>query len=64
MSFDGEGSTLRLEPETKCPKCRKAGIHYTGTAVLHGNPYTPAADTEVEHHYACPHCTHRWSHYA
>jgi DNA-directed RNA polymerase subunit M/transcription elongation factor TFIIS len=64
MSFDGEGSTQRLEPTTRCPKCHTLGVHYTGSSVLHGNPYTPAADTEIEHHYACPRCQHRWSSYA
>lgn len=61
MSFDGAGSTRRLESTSKCPKCRVAGIYYTGSSVLHGNPYTPAADTEVEHHYECSRCDHRWS---
>jgi len=47
----------------KCPKCKQ----YTGkleyTDQIHGNIYTPAADTEVEHHYQCrnPDCKHSWS---
>lgn len=63
MGFNGANSESRLEKGSKCPKCRKAGIYYTGSSVLHGNPYTPAADTEVEHHYSCPHCQHNWSAY-
>lgn len=59
--FDGEGSENRLEPKTPCPKCKKKGVHYTGSDVNHGNPFTPAADTEVEHYYSCPKCNHSWS---
>jgi len=62
--FGGRGSEKVLQPETPCPRCKRKGIHYVGSSVLHGNPYTPAADTEVEHHYACPHCQHAWSSYA
>lgn len=61
-NFDGYGSTKNLEPGHKCPKCKKTGgVYYHGSEVLHGNPYTPAADTDVRHYYECEKCGHKWS---
>ena len=65
MSVDGKGSTNNLESTKKCPKCKRKGhIHYTGSNVLHGNPYTSAANTEVEHYYQCEKCGHEFSEFA
>jgi len=65
MSFEGEGSANRRESTKRCPKCKKMGqVYYTGSNVLHGNPYTPAADTEVEHYYECRHCGYEFKEYA
>ncbi len=62
-NFDGPGSCKQLEKNTKCPKCKKKGVYYVGSEVLHGNPYTPASDTEVSHYYECARkkCKHSWS---
>lgn len=62
--FDGEGSEDRPEPHVPCPACKTKPTRFTGSSVLHGNPFSPAADTEVEHYYRCPKCEHRWSHLA
>lgn len=48
----------------KCPYCRHKGIDYLGRNVLHGNPSTPASDTEVELLYYCPGCELHWSDFA
>ncbi|GAB4517439.1 MAG: hypothetical protein OHK0046_24000 [Anaerolineae bacterium] len=61
-SFEGRGSTEQPEASKQCPKCKKKGlVYYVGSDVLHGNPFTPAADTEVEHHYECRNCQYTWS---
>jgi hypothetical protein len=39
-----------------CPWCNKKGIFDSDYKVLHGNPESPAADTEVEFTYTCSHC--------
>jgi DNA-directed RNA polymerase subunit M/transcription elongation factor TFIIS len=63
--FEGQGSTDRPAPKLKCPKCKQTGhVHYTGSSVMHGNPYTPAADTEVTHYYECKNCNHEWETWA
>jgi hypothetical protein len=62
MGFDGKGSEHELEDDIPCPKCKQKGkVYYLGSDVLHGNPYTPASDTEVDHHYRCEGCMHEWS---
>lgn len=58
--FDGKGSIYEFKADRPCPSCGKLGIYYLGSAVLHGNPYSPAADTEVEHYYKCEHCQYEW----
>jgi len=63
-NFGGKHSTKRLEKNKQCPKCKKKGVYYLGSSVAHGNPFTPAADTEVDHYYECPHCQHEWTEYA
>ena len=60
IRFDGRGSERRLEPKRACPRCFTAPIYYVGSTVTHGSPFSPAADTEIEHHYECPHCGHEW----
>lgn len=60
-NFDGRGSEHRLEKKKTCPNCKKAGkVYYTGSEVMHGNPFSPAADTEIDHHYECENCDHHW----
>ncbi len=56
----------KYRKEKKCPKCRKKMVLYTGTDAIHGNIFTGASDTEVEHYYLCdnPKCKHSWSEYA
>jgi len=46
-----------------CPRCGSRGGWRKGSDVLHGNPYTPASDSEVEHHYTCVDttCGHAWT---
>ena len=62
-NFGGKGSCRRLEKSVKCPRCKQRSVYYLGSDVLHGNPCTPAADTEVEHHFECggEACGHEWS---
>ncbi|MCA9618677.1 MAG: hypothetical protein KC731_06640 [Myxococcales bacterium] len=55
-NWGGRGSTREFEKDKQCRKCHKRGVYYVGSTVTHGNPYTPASDTEVEHYYECPHC--------
>ena len=63
-NFDGRGSEYRLEKEHECPNCQQRGhVYYLGSSVMHGNPYTPAADTEVDHHYRCTRCGHEFAVY-
>lgn len=64
-SFEGKNSTQDYEAETICPKCKRKGVYYIGSEVLNGNPYSPAADTEVNHYYRCAHadCKHEWTEY-
>jgi len=65
MSFEGKSSANNLEPTKKCPNCKKKGhVYYQGSNVLHGNPFTAAADTEVVHYYKCEKCGHEFSEYA
>lgn len=60
-SFDGKYSENRLEKGKKCYRCgRKGKVYYLGSSVEHGNPFTPAADTEIDHHYGCEHCGKEW----
>ena len=59
--FDGRGSERRLREDEACPQCKQKGVYYTGADVLHGNPFSPAADTEMRHYMECPHCSHQWS---
>lgn len=62
--FEGRGSSNSLEKDKKCPQCKKVGqVYYVGSSVTHGNPFTPAADTEVEHYYECRNCNHEWTNY-
>lgn len=62
-SFEGKGSEKRLEKDRQCPKCRRKGAYYLGSSVQHGNPFTPAADTDVDHYYLCARetCRHEWA---
>jgi len=63
--FEGRNSTWRKSGNKKCPQCKKKGqVFYTGSSVTHGNIYTPAADTEVDHYYTCENCDHQWTEYA
>ena len=63
--FEGKGSENRLRPNKKCKHCKKAGkVYFTGTSVDHGNPFTPAADTEVTHYYECENCGKSFEEYA
>lgn len=63
--FDGEGSETSLEINRQCPKCnRKGNVYYTGSEVMHGNPFTGASDTKVNHYYRCKGCGHRFVRYA
>ncbi len=55
-NFGGRGSTRSLEKNKQCRECKRKGVYYVGSTVTHGNPYSPAADTDVEHYYECPHC--------
>ncbi len=60
-NFDGKHSEHRLEAGKKCPNCKQKGkVYYLGSSVEHGNPFSPAADTEVDHHYACENCDKEW----
>lgn len=53
----------RPDPTETCPNCKQKQVFYLGSDVLNGNPYSPAADTDIEHHYECgnPSCKHAWS---
>jgi hypothetical protein len=64
--FGGKGSAHRLEKSKKCRRCRKETVVYTGSSVLHGNPFCGTADTEVDHYYRCAReeCEHEWTEYA
>jgi hypothetical protein len=45
-----------------CPTCQTNGFVSSGSSVDHGNPCSPAADTEVTHYYKCLNCqTTFWS---
>lgn len=55
--------TRQPEPSAVCPACRQKTVFYLGSDVLNGNPYSPAADTDVVHHYECGQCKHSWSHH-
>jgi len=63
-NFAGKHSEHQHQPGTKCPKCGQQQVFYLGSSVLHGNPYTPASDTEVSHHFACGACQHEYDDYA
>ena len=63
-NFDGKYSCSSFEKGKKCRKCRKEKVYYTGSSVVHGNPFTPAADTEVDHYYQCKNCQYEWVEYA
>jgi hypothetical protein len=43
-----------------CPVCGRTAQPVERN-VLHGNPLTPASDTEVELRYLCDHCGNRWA---
>lgn len=63
--FDGEGSEDSLIKSMQCPKCKSKGnVYFRGSEVTHGNPFTPAADTEVTHYYRCKKCRHSFVKYA
>lgn len=48
----------------RMPELQKKGfVYFLGSAVMHGNPYSPAADTEVDHYYECENCRHEWTVY-
>ncbi|MBT3219100.1 MAG: hypothetical protein HN348_08420 [Proteobacteria bacterium] len=48
--------TPSKERRLHCPWCGKHGVSNSDYEVLHGNPYTPASDTEVRFGYTCEHC--------
>lgn len=53
-----------LAPEgPACPTCGRRPATRLGSDVLHGNPATPASDTEIEVHYRCADdaCGHGWT---
>jgi uncharacterized protein YjbI with pentapeptide repeats len=58
-----DSENLRLLNRIICPTCRHKGAYWLCQNVLHGNPYTPASDTEVENFYRCANadCQHEWS---
>ncbi len=65
MSFEGQGSENRLRKDKRCRHCGQTGsVYYTGSNVEHGNPFTPAADTEVTHYFHCAACDKHWEEYA
>ena len=39
-----------------CPWCNHLSVSESDYEVLHGNPFSPAADTEVSFKYTCEHC--------
>jgi hypothetical protein len=59
-------SEKRIFNGKKCPECKQNSGKLVYTDHIQGNIYTPAADTEVEHHYRCtnPECKHTWTHSA
>jgi|GEM_PF-2000002 len=63
--FEGKGSANRYQPSKSCPRCNRRSVTYVGTTVHHGNPLSPAADVDLDHHYACGHptCGHEWDEY-
>ncbi|MEO1442687.1 MAG: hypothetical protein AAFV33_19960, partial [Chloroflexota bacterium] len=64
-NFDGKYSEHRLKKNKQCRHCKQTGkVYYLGSSVEHGNPFTPAADTEVDHYYACENCGNEWTEYA
>lgn len=64
-NFEGQGSTDKLRKDKKCKKCGKIGkVYYRGSDVDHGNPFTPAADTEVTHYFYCENCKKHFEEYA
>jgi DNA-directed RNA polymerase subunit M/transcription elongation factor TFIIS len=64
-NFGGYGSEDSPRKDKKCPNCKKTGkVSYMGSTVTHGNPFSPAADTEVDHHFHCNNCKHVWDEYA
>lgn len=44
-----------------CPACAAPTLAESGMVVLHGNPYTPARDTDIEVRYACATCGERFT---
>ena len=61
-NFGGKGSTKEKETHIKCPKCKSnEEVYYLGSTVNHGNPYSAAADTDVDHHYMCEKCGYEWN---
>jgi len=44
------------EQRLHCPWCEKHGLVHRDHEVLHGNPATPASDTDVQFTYGCEHC--------
>lgn len=66
MGFEGKYSEDVLQKGKVCRgKCKQQGhVRYLGSEVTHGNPYTPAADTEVTHYYRCDNCQQEWEEYA
>ncbi|MEO0563554.1 MAG: hypothetical protein AAF125_15710 [Chloroflexota bacterium] len=64
-NFDGKYSEYQLRKGKKCRYCKQTGhVYFLGSTVQHGNPYTPAADTEVDHHFKCDRCGKSWDEYA
>ncbi len=61
--FEGKYSQKRKEQDMQCPKCKSTEVYYLGSNGLHGNPYSPAADSDVAHHYGCENCKHEWTEY-
>lgn len=64
-NFDGKYSERKLWKNERCRNCKKTGyVYYLGTSVDHGNPFTPAADTEVTHYFYCDNCKKEFETYA
>ncbi|MCB9750008.1 MAG: ankyrin repeat domain-containing protein [Myxococcales bacterium] len=53
---DGCGWRAGEERALCCPWCSRRALTISDYEVLHGNPHTPASDTEVRFTYTCEHC--------
>lgn len=64
-NFNGKDACDQIKENKLCRGCSTTGkVHYIGSEVVRGNPYSPASDTEIDHHYRCDHCNDEWVEYA